>query len=146
MDVAVKRKTTSISIGALVVAVAVVLMGWRIATSAHNDRAAKRADPPLSVVTERASIKSVPIQLLAVGQVQSEHTVDIQPQVSGQLKEVYFTEGEHVAAGQPLFLIDPTPYKAALASAKAANLEAQTQADREKTLAAKRYVSQQEYE
>jgi len=142
----VSRKVFSISIGVLVVVVLTVLVGWRVATSANGNHAGKRAAPPLSVVTELATIRSMPIQLLAVGQVQSEHTVNIQPQVSGVLKRVYFTEGQYVKAGQPLFLIDPAPYEAALASTKAAYLAAKTQADREKPLAAKGYVSPQEYE
>ena len=124
----------------------VVLVVWRINTNANGDHPGKRAAPPLSVVTQLATLKSMPIQLLAVGQVQSEHTVNIQPQISGVLKQVYFTEGQHVSAGQPLFLIDPLPYEAALASAKASHLAAKTQADREKPLAAKGYVSAQEYQ
>lgn len=140
------RKATSISIGALVLVVLAVLVGWRIATNAPGSRTGKRAAPPLSVATELATIKSMPIQLLAVGQVQSEHTVNIQPQITGVLQQVYFTEGQNVRAGQPLFLIDPKPYEAALASAKASYLAAKTQADREKPLAAKGYVSPQQYE
>ena len=35
----------------------------------------------------------MPISLQAVGQVQSEHSVQIRPQVSGMLQEVYFKEG-----------------------------------------------------
>lgn len=143
---AVSSKATFLSLGLLVVVVLAVLVGWRVTTSAQGDRASKRAAPSISVVTELATIKSMPIQLLAVGQVQSEHTVNIQPQVSGMLKTVYFTEGQHVRAGQPLFLIDPKPYEAALASAKASHLAAKTQADREKPLSAKGYVSPQEYE
>lgn len=139
-------KSTSLSLGGLALACLAVLLGWRITTSARGERVNSRAAPPLAVVTELATIKSMPIQLLAVGQVQSEHTVNIQPQISGVLKQVYFTEGQHVHAGQPLFLIDPAPYEAALASAKASYLAAKTQADREKPLAAKGYVSPQEYE
>ena len=139
-------KSTSLSLGGLAVACLAVLLGWRIATNARGEHVGPRAPPSLSVVTELATIKSMPIQRLAVGQVQSEHTVNIQPQISGVLKEVYFTEGQHVSAGQPLFLIDPAPYEAALASAKASYLAAKTQADREKPLAAKGYVSAQEYE
>lgn len=140
------RKSTSLSLGGLGLACLAVLLGWRIATNARGEHVASHAAPSLSVATELATIKSMPIQLLAVGQVQSEHTVNIQPQISGVLKQVYFTEGQHVSAGQALFLIDPAPYEAALASAKAAYLAAKTQADREKPLAAKGYVSAQEYE
>lgn len=139
------RKIRFIAIGSLIVVVLIVLTAWRITSNDHAGRFDKK-DAPLSVTTTLATVKSMPVQLLAVGQVQSEHTVNIQPQVSGVLKKVYFTEGQSVKAGQPLLLIDPAPFKAALASAKAAYLTAKAQADREKPLAAKDYVSPQEYQ
>lgn len=139
------KKIKYISIGSLIIVILVVLTAWRIVTNARADRFGKR-DAPIAVTTALATVQSMPIQLLAVGQVQSEHTVNIQPQVSGVLKQVYFTEGQHVSVGQPLFLIDPAPFEAALGSAQAAYLTAKAQADREKPLAAKDYVSPQEYQ
>lgn len=47
-------------------------------------------------------------------------TVSIRAQVAGEVKEVHFKEGDFVAKGQPLLTIDPRPYEAALAQAKAA--------------------------
>lgn len=139
------KKVKYISIASLIIAVLVVLTAWRIITNARADRFGKR-DAPISVTTTLAKVQSMPIELLAVGQVQSEHTVNIQPQVSGVLKQVYFTEGQHVSVGQPLLLIDPAPFEAALGSAQAAYLTAKAQADREAPLAAKDYVSPQEYQ
>ncbi|MGH8279613.1 MAG: efflux RND transporter periplasmic adaptor subunit [Gammaproteobacteria bacterium] len=138
-------KIKFISTGSLIVAILVILVAWRITTNANAERA-KHADAPISVVTAVTTVKAMPIQLLAVGQVQSEHTVNVQPQVSGVLKNVYFTEGQHVRVGQPLFQIDPAPFAAALASAKAAYASAQALANREKPLAAQGYVAQQDYE
>ncbi|HJR29432.1 MAG TPA: efflux RND transporter periplasmic adaptor subunit, partial [Pseudomonas sp.] len=62
------------------------------------------------------------------------------------LKQAFFTEGQYVRKGQPLFQIDPGPFEAALDSAKAAYLTAKAQADREAPLAAKDYISPQDYQ
>jgi RND family efflux transporter MFP subunit len=84
--------------------------------------------------------------LQAVGQVQSEHSVQIRPQVSGQLQQVYFAEGDAVKKGQKLFLIDPSQYRTALTAARAEYEYAQEQAKRLQPLAGKEYVTTQEYD
>jgi membrane fusion protein (multidrug efflux system) len=76
---------------------------------------------------------------------------DVRPQVSGIIKFRRFEEGTQVKAGQVLYEIDPAPYEAAFAEAKAAlaNAKASVEATR---LKAQRYdellaiegVSQQE--
>ena len=139
------KKARFLTIGGLIVAILVVLVAWRVISNARAGRG-KLPDGPLPVDTAAVIRKSMPVQLLAVGQVQSEHTVNVQPQVSGVLKQVFFTEGQYVHKGQPLFQIDPGPFEAALDSAKAAYLTAKAQADREAPLAAKDYISPQDYQ
>ncbi len=139
------KKVKYLSIGGLIVIILVVLVAWRIISNARIADA-KRITPPLPVDVTHTVIKPMPVQFTAVGQVQSEHTVAVQPQISGVLKQVFFREGQYVHPGQPLFLIDPAPFQAALASAKAAYLTAKAQADREAPLAAKDYISPQGYE
>ena len=87
----------------------------------------------------------MPVLLRAVGQVVSQHMVQIRPQVSGMLTQVFFKEGESVSKGQRLFQIEPAPFEAALASAKAASENAKGNADRLETIAQKGYVTQQDY-
>src|SRR5262249_20537344 len=45
--------------------------------------------------------------------------VSIQPQVSGRITRIHFTDGADVTTGQILFTIDPRPYEAQLNSAEA---------------------------
>ena len=54
-----------------------------------------------------------------VGRFQSIDAVEIRPRVSGYLQRLYFKDGQRVAKGQLLFLIDPRPYQAVLGQAKA---------------------------
>ncbi|MDE2272700.1 MAG: efflux RND transporter periplasmic adaptor subunit [Gammaproteobacteria bacterium] len=139
------KKARILAVGGLIVAILIVLVAWRVISNSHAGRG-KFTDSPLPVDTTIVVRKSMPVQLQAVGQVQSEHTVNIQPQVGGVLKQVFFTEGQYVRKGQRLFLIDPAPYETALASARAAYLTARAQADREAPLAAKDYISPQDYQ
>jgi membrane fusion protein (multidrug efflux system) len=52
--------------------------------------------------------------------IRSCQDVNIVAKVSGHIMKVYVKEGQEVRAGQPLFLIDPTLYNAAVKSAEAA--------------------------
>ena len=53
--------------------------------------------------------------------------VEIRPRVSGAIQSVHFEDGDVVAQGQLLFVIDPRPYAAELARAKAAVAGARAQ-------------------
>ena len=76
---------------------------------------------------------------------------EVRPQVSGIIKARLFTEGAMVQAGQPLYQIDPAPYRAAydqakaqLASAQASVATARLKAERYGDLVKIKAVSQQE--
>jgi multidrug efflux system membrane fusion protein len=120
---------------------------------------------PVKVAT--AVQKTVPVQLRAIGNVQAYSTVSVKSRVNGQLMQVYFKEGQDVKNGEPLFLIDPRPFEAALKQAEAnlerdiaqvnqaeANIErdmaqaknAQVEADRYKFLFEKGVVPRQQYD
>lgn len=141
-DVSVKRKTFWI-VGGIAVLL-VLLVALRVWSNARNSRRHDEVDN-LIVVMGKASVQPMPLTLTAVGQVLPEHTVQLRPQVSGMLKEVYFTEGQTVQAGQKLFLIDPAPYQAALASAKALADSTKTNADRMGPLVQRGFVTPQDY-
>src|SRR5437879_3173342 len=83
---------------------------------------------PIPVMVSKVTQKAMPIQLTAIGNV-GGYTVSVQAQVSGELLDVHFNEGDFVRQGQLLFTIDPGPYEAALAHAQATLL-------RDKALAA----------
>ncbi len=84
---------------------------------------AGRTDPPrasaVPVVVETAARKTVPLELRAIGNVETIDTVSVKPLVGEELVEVRFREGTDVRAGEVLFTIDPRPYEAALHQAEA---------------------------
>ncbi len=138
------RKTLSLFTFAVIITALIAALVWRIAGDTRTGQS-KRTDQPLVVETASARRQPMPILLQAVGQVESEHSVQIRPQVSGMLAAVYFSEGQAVTKGQRLFRIDPAPYEAALDSARAAAENDQAQAARLAPLAGKDYVTPQEY-
>jgi multidrug efflux system membrane fusion protein len=71
------------------------------------------------VVTARAVSKPVPVTIPAVGTAEPLATVQIRAQVTGQLSEIHFTEGQEVKKGAPLFTLDARPFVAALQQAEA---------------------------
>jgi membrane fusion protein, multidrug efflux system len=79
------------------------------------------APPPSAapVTVTKAKVRSVPVQLRAIGTARVFATVAVRPRVGGELTAVHFREGEDVKKGDKLFTIDPRPYETALAQAKA---------------------------
>ncbi len=74
--------------------------------------------PQVSFVT----VAEQPVTLSTVlpGRTSAYETSDVRPQVDGLVLARLFEEGEHVGAGQPLYRIDPAPYEAQAANARAA--------------------------
>jgi multidrug efflux system membrane fusion protein len=140
----VTRKIIALSIFGIVIAAVAVLAAWRI--SGNGEAKDKRPDKPLTVEMATVKVQPMPILLQAVGQVQSEHSVQIRPQVSGVLQQVYFAEGDAVKKDQKLFRIDPAQYETALSAARAEWENAKANAERLAPLAGKEYVTSQEYD
>jgi len=74
---------------------------------------------PAPVVVAKVTQKNVPIEIASVGNVEAYSTINVVPQVGGQLTEVYFHEGDYVTKGSKLFMIDPRPLEAMVAQAEA---------------------------
>ncbi|QLA10870.1 efflux RND transporter periplasmic adaptor subunit [Desulfolutivibrio sulfodismutans] len=72
---------------------------------------------PVAVAT--AVKKTVPVNIQAVGNVESMASVSVKTQVGGLIMEQYVVDGQDVAEGDKLFLIDPRPFELSLAEAEA---------------------------
>ena len=100
-----------------------------------------------AVMTLATTDREIPINYSAT--IRGRQDIAIYPQVSGTIFELCVNEGQTVSKGQPLFIIDQVPYKAALqtaeanvAAAKAGVATAQLTYDSKKELYAKNVVSQ----
>ena len=67
----------------------------------------------------RVEQKDVPLQLHAVGNVEAYSTVEIRPQVDGELDRIFFKEGDSVKKGDMLFLLDTRPFEYSLRESEA---------------------------
>ena len=109
------------------------------------------APPPPEVYVTPVVTKDVPVYMELVGQARGSQDVEIRARVEGYLESVKFTEGTFVTKGTPLYQIDPKPFEATLAAAKAdlANARARLQKSgndvaRYEPLVAQKAISQQE--
>jgi multidrug efflux system membrane fusion protein len=75
--------------------------------------------PPSPVIVASAVTGSVPVYLDEVGRTVAREVVSVQPEVSGRITEIRFTDGANLKKGDPLFTIDPRPFQAQLDAAEA---------------------------
>ncbi len=75
--------------------------------------------PAVAVRAIPAVASAVPLQVSAIGNVESMATVDVKSRVAGQILHVYFKEGQEVHQGQMLFEIDPEPLQRQIAQTEA---------------------------
>jgi multidrug efflux system membrane fusion protein len=92
------------------------LGGWGCSSQSNGQNALPKAIP---VIVGSVTQKSVPVQLLAIGNVEAYTTVSIKSLVGGEVVGVHFVEGQEVRRGDLLFTIDPRPLEAAAKQAEA---------------------------
>ncbi len=109
--------------------------------------------PPLPVTTASVGKQTIPVQLEAIGSVESLTSVAVKSMVNGEITKVHFTDGQEVRKGQTLFTIDTRPSVAALKKAEAdlASIRvqlanAQADADRYGKLVKDGIVTPEQYE
>jgi len=135
------RKTVLIVL-AVVVACALLVAFTRSRSSAKAGDAAGNGNAPqqggrggrggmgpqiVPVAVTPATQQDMPVYLTGLGSVQAFYTVTLKSRVDGEVRQVYFKEGQDVKKGQLLVEIDPRPYEVALEQAQATLLKDQSQ-------------------
>ncbi len=100
--------------------------------------------PEVSVITVTTSNATLTQDL--PGRLQAIRSAQVRARVEGILEKRLYKEGSDVAAGTPLFQIEPRTYQAAAAAAEAELAAAKATFERYKPLLETRAVSQQEYD
>ena len=100
--------------------------------------------PPAPVSVTEAVMQDVPNYIDAIGKTVAREVVSIQPQVSGRILKIHFTDGSNVKKGDLLFTIDTRPFEASLRQAQAnvskdLALKKQAEANLAKDLAQSKY-------
>lgn len=132
-------------------ALALILSACGGGGESQQQQGAPQGPPQVGFVT----VQQQPVTLTTElpGRTAPYETSDVRPQVNGLILARLFQEGDYVRQGQPLYRIDPAPYQAAVASARAALSRAQASIASTRNLA-RRYgelvkinaISRQEYE
>lgn len=126
------------------------------AALAGCDRAGSQAAPPpqaapvsAAAVVEKEIVETQEFS----GRLEAIERVEIRPRVPGYITSVHFTPGALVRKNEPLFTIDPRPYRAELeraeANANSANARAalaKVELDRAGRLMADRAIAQREFD
>lgn len=129
-----------------------VLLVSTLALAACGGKPAGPAQAPAAAVTV-VTLKSEPVTLTRelAGRAEASQQAEVRPQVGGIVERLLFTEGGSVRAGQPLYQLDQTAYRADAGSAQAAVARAQTaltnarqKAERTAELARTQMVSRQD--
>lgn len=136
--------------GALAIAAVLAGCGRQGGSDAHAAGAPPSAP---EVLVASVTVSSTPVWDAFNGRIEAVQSVQLRPRVSGYIERVAFSEGQEVGKDQLLFVIDPRPYRAALASAQA-QLEraraaaglARSQDERARSLMAGQAISREEAE
>lgn len=109
-----------------------LVLGAALASLCGCGRSNQYQPPPAPAVTVSKPL-SLPVTdyLEATGSVAASKSVDLVARVEGYLRSVDFKDGSLVKAGQLLFVIEPEPYQAKLASQQAQLANAQSEYERQ---------------
>lgn len=104
-------------------AVLIVLFG----ISCTKEEKTQTGYPGVAVHMAQAVKKDVPVEVISVGSVEAYRSVAVVPQVTGQILNIHFREGQDVKKGDLLFTIDPSSFREELHKAQAALVKEQAQ-------------------
>src|ERR1051325_10389667 len=121
-DSATRMEKTAMSSRERTCRLAAIFLAGALITSwlgCKQEAASTPARPVPEVPVLTVSPSTMPDEPEFIGQTEASRPVEIRSQVTGILKERFFTEGRDVKQGDRLYQIDPIPFKAAMSSANA---------------------------
>jgi membrane fusion protein (multidrug efflux system) len=146
------RRAGVLAMAATLAAGASMLAGCGPKPAAAPGAAPGGGMPPAQVGVVTVQAQTVPVITELPGRLEASRVAQVRARVAGIVQQRTFVEGSDVKAGQTLFLIDPSSFKATLDSASAAQAKAEanlTQAsalvDRYQPLQAAKAISPQEF-
>ncbi len=133
-----------------------VLLSALALAGCGSDGGADKSGPkkrPAPVAVAEVVQRDLPLRLTAVGAVQAAASVSVKTQVGGLIVKQFVRDGQEVKAGDMLFQVDPRPFAAAMAEARAQIdrntvllAKAVTDLARSTDLKERAVISQQEYD
>ena len=96
-------------------------------TACSPDDAPATADTPLALPSTVVKSENLPVEYTAVGNIVSDHRVDISSKIIGYIHSIEVTEGASIQQGQVLVTLDDSDVRAAIAQARSAVSSAKAQ-------------------
>jgi RND family efflux transporter MFP subunit len=134
-----KRSAAFLLLSAIVAAALTTACGQQQAATSQPSAAQAPPAAPVKTIVLRST--EIPNSSEYVGTMKSRRTIDLNPQVDGQITEIFVKSGDVVKAGAPVMQIDPLKQEATVSgqeaqrAAQVANVQlAQVQYDRAKQL------------
>ncbi|HEX5053266.1 MAG TPA: efflux RND transporter periplasmic adaptor subunit [Planctomycetota bacterium] len=133
--------------------IAATLLLPMLTVSCQKEPEAAPTAPPIDVNVAKPLQRDVPIYFDAIGETRGNTEIEIRARVEGFIETIDFEQGKLVKKGDLLYTLDPRPFQAALARAKAALAESEAQRARAQQdvaryepLVEKNAISRQVYE
>jgi len=130
------RRTRSV---VAIVVVAALPLGLVVGCGKSGGQGRRHHGGPVPVTVAKAVQKPMPVEVRAIGNVEAFSTVEVAAQVTGEIRDVHFKEGDNVKKGDLLFSIDTSPYRATLG-------EATARLEKDKVLAAQARDDEKRYQ
>jgi RND family efflux transporter MFP subunit len=137
--------------GMIMLRIPAVVFGLLLVSACSREIPPALSSPTVSVASPL--LKNVVDWDEYIGHFEAPQSVELRARVTGQVTQVMFRDGQDVQEGQPLFVIDPQPYKAQFDQARAAVESAEATREnailieaRSATLVAKNAVSKETLE
>ncbi len=131
----------------------IILIVVMAVISACSSKKHKTANPPVPVMVEAVSQKTIPVTLSGIGNVEAYQSISIKARITGLITRVHFTQGQDVKKGDPLLDLDCRSVEAELKKAQANLLKDTAEAENARVeykryarLIEKNYVARQEYD
>ena len=147
------HKTNPCASARVAAALSAVFAAALLAGCERADSQPQNGMPPPEVTVLTVEPRDVAATFEYTGQTAGRREVEVRARVTGILLKRNYREGDAVAAGQSLFTVDPAPFEAAfararadVASAEARQEQARRNAARLEPLFAAKAVSQKEYD
>lgn len=127
------------------IVIILIVSAGLLGCSSSNSAPAKSGRQQAALITPTVVFeKAMPVDIRVIGSVEPYTAIRVKAQVSGQLMKVQFRQGDDVKAGDPLFLIDPRPFDAAIQQTEA-NIAKDTALLRQAEANLRRDTAQEKY-
>jgi len=97
---------------------AAALLASLLVLTGCSSKPVKSASVPaefrVPVTVGKATMRTVPVQVEAIGNVEAYSNVSVRTQMAGEIERAYFNQGSDVKKGQLLFTLDRRPFEATL--------------------------------